>query len=281
MAGWTWYTLDSAVNTISVPYDGGTAVVGEQEIRSAASSEIDFDGGPTSRFNFRYGLWNPGIGRKDAIALRRSFSGLTAGTANVNWQENTLGGFFGYYSEDGGSTWTMLTNGADFTTVATTVDILFVGNDGVDSGADGNEGLEFVVVSFGGTGGSNFSDWIATYAGLGGLTSVGDDPDGDGQDNGVENFFGTNPGEFSAGLVASSASGGTTFTFTHPAGTLADDLTATYRWSLDLESFYDDGVSDGTYTVSFSPVTAGGITTVTATVSGPVGALYVNVKVTQ
>jgi len=53
-----------------------------------------------------------------------------------------------------------------------------------------------------GPGGNDFSDWIALYPGVGGQTAIGDDPDGDGNDNGVENFFGTAPDEFTQGLVS-------------------------------------------------------------------------------
>jgi len=155
MAGWTWYTEDAAneaptagdvVNTISIPYDGGTETVGEQVIRSASNSEIDFDGGPTSRFSFRWGTYN--ASRDDAIALRRTFTGVGAGTTNVDWEDNTLGGFFAYYSQDGGSNWTALTDDADFTATAADLDILFVGNDGADSSSLSSEGLQSVTVSY-------------------------------------------------------------------------------------------------------------------------------------
>jgi hypothetical protein len=134
-------------------------------------------------------------------------------------------------------------------------------------------------------GGDAFADWIANYPDVGGQTGVGDDPDGDGTDSGVENFFGTNPGAFSQGIVAgthNTVAG--TFTFTHPLNaTPASDLTATYRWSKDLSTFTADGDPfDGTI-VSFSQgIPAGGFVTVTATVTGtPVDKLFVDVEVTQ
>jgi hypothetical protein len=133
--------------------------------------------------------------------------------------------------------------------------------------------------------GNTFADWIAAQPGVGGLTALTDDPDGDGIANGLENFFGTHPGEFSQGLIAGVRSGDT-FTFTHRQGALADDLTQTYRWSTDLNTFHNDGdTHDGT-TVSFSrspdPVVPGVETTVTATVSGdPVDRLFVIVEVAQ
>jgi hypothetical protein len=125
-----------------------------------------------------------------------------------------------------------------------------------------------------------FANWIGGFD-VGGQTGLDDDPDGDGIDNGVENFFGTDPDDFSQGLIAISALGNT-FTFAHPQGTLASDLTATYRWSTDLVTFHGDGESaDGT-TVSFSPVQTPGLTTVTATISGqPVSRLFVVVRVSR
>jgi hypothetical protein len=143
--------------------------------------------------------------------------------------------------------------------------------------------LNFTVAS----GGDTFANWIVGKSGVDGQTAVGDDPDGDGNDNGVENFFGTEPGVFSAGVIAGTVNPGTgTFTFTHPQGSLASDLTATYRWSTDLATFHDDGASSGGTTVSFStvpdPVVPGTPTTVTATVTGtPVQSLFVRVEVTQ
>jgi hypothetical protein len=136
-------------------------------------------------------------------------------------------------------------------------------------------------------GGSNtFANWIATYPGVGGLTGVGDDADGDGIDNGVENFFGTNPSAFSSGLVAGAVGVGT-FTFTHPQNaTPASDLTAAYQWSKDLATFNAGGVTDGDNTkVDFTTLLdtpVAGTTTVTATVSGTATSkLFVNIKVTQ
>jgi hypothetical protein len=136
-------------------------------------------------------------------------------------------------------------------------------------------------------GGNLFADWISGKPGVGGQTGVNEDPDGDGIDNGVENFFGTEPGEFSQGLLAGTVnSGAGTFTFTHPQGTLAGDLTAAYQWSKDLQSFNADGATDGAGTkVDFSvqlDTPVAGTTTVTATVTGTAASkLFVGVKVTQ
>ena len=148
-------------------------------------------------------------------------------------------------------------------------------------------GLEPRLNYTGASGGETFATWIAGKSGVGVQTGISDDPDGDGNDNGVENFFGTEPGVFTTGLIAGEVDPGTgTFTFTHPQGTLASDLTATYRWSTDLVTFHDDGASSGGTTVTFStvpaPVVPGIPTTVTATVTGtPVQKLFVRVEVTQ
>jgi hypothetical protein len=136
-------------------------------------------------------------------------------------------------------------------------------------------------------GGNLFADWISGKPGVGGQTGLNQDPDGDGIDNGVENFFGTEPGVFSKGLLAGTMNPGAgTFTFTHPQGTLATDLTAAYQWSKDLQSFNAGGATDGGGTkVDFSvqPDTpVAGTTTVTATVTGTATSkLFVGVKVTQ
>ena len=127
---------------------------------------------------------------------------------------------------------------------------------------------------------NTFANWIGGFD-VGTQTGLDEDPDGDGIDNGVENFFGTDPDEFSQGLIAISSLGNT-FTFAHPQGTLASDLTATYRWSTDLVTFHPAGPSPGGTSVAFSSATTTGITTVTATVSGPPPRrLFVIVEVTQ
>jgi hypothetical protein len=105
----------------------------------------------------------------------------------------------------------------------------------------------------------------------------------------VENFFGTAPDEFTQGLVSAGVdTGAGTFTFTHPqTGTIADDLTAAYRWSKDLATFNADGATDGAGTkVDFTvdlDTPDPGTTTVTATVTaGPVpDKMFVDVEVTQ
>lgn len=117
---------------------------------------------------------------------------------------------------------------------------------------------------------NTLASWISGYN-VGAQTAATDDPDGDGIRNAIENFFGTDPSASSTGLVMQSVdSGANTLTFTHPINdTPASDLTATYRWSKNLTDFHNDGVSDGTTTVTFSQGSpSGGMVDVTATVTG-------------
>ena len=142
-----------------------------------------------------------------------------------------------------------------------------------------------VTASTGGVGGNDFSDWIAGYPGVGSETDPSDDPDGDGVESGVENFFGTDPSVFSKGLMSGDVTGGT-FAFTHPqSGPIADDLTAAYRWSKDLSAFHADGAMVEGTQVDFAAVLdtpTAGTTTVTATVSGvAIPRMFVDVEVTQ
>ena len=132
--------------------------------------------------------------------------------------------------------------------------------------------------------GNTYANWMTGYPSVAaGLAGFSQDADGDGIGNGAENFFGTNPGVGSAGLIP-GASSGNTFTFTHPQNaTPATGVTADYRWSKDLTTFHAGGASDGDgTTVTFSAVTTAGVTTVTATVTGtPTAKLFVDVKVSQ
>ncbi len=133
-----------------------------------------------------------------------------------------------------------------------------------------------------------FADWISnpTFGLAVADRDLADDPDGDGIENGVENFFGTHPGIFTQGLVAGSKNG-KTFTFTHPQNaTPAPDLTASYSWSKDLSTFLGNDATDGAGTmVRFtiqSDTPSPGITTVNATASGTAATkLFIRVHVTQ
>ena len=121
--------------------------------------------------------------------------------------------------------------------------------------------------------GPTYDSWIANYPGVGEQTGIDDDPDGDRISNGIENYFGTSPNAFTQGLRAAVFDAGDgTFSFTHPHNASpANNLTATYRWSSDLQTFYNDGDPNGagTTTVTFSKgLPSDGIITVTATVTG-------------
>ena len=144
-------------------------------------------------------------------------------------------------------------------------------------------GVDNISVALVGEPANTFADWIAGYPGVGGLTGFDDDFDLDGIANGIENYFGTNPAVFSAGLVATGRSG-STFTFTHPLGdNPASDITAAYRWSTDLASFHAAGATAGSSTVTFAQGTpSGGMVTVTATITGTVPErLFVVVEANQ
>lgn len=142
------------------------------------------------------------------------------------------------------------------------------------------------ILKVGSGGGQTFSQWIATFPGVGALNGFNDDADGDGIRNGVENFFGSDPSVFSGGVVTGPVSGNT-FTFTHPqSAAAASDIAAAYRWSKDLAAFRASGATDGSgTTVTFTTqanTPAAGMTTVTATVTGtPAARLFVDVQVTQ
>jgi hypothetical protein len=132
-----------------------------------------------------------------------------------------------------------------------------------------------------------FATWIGGFD-VGGLTGFEDDPDGDGQGNGLENFLGTDPDAFSSGLIAGLLVGGNTFGFTHPqnADPASDITEPAYEWSKDLVTWNADGDTDidGTK-VDFAPSLddpVEGMTTVTATVSGTASdKLFMRVSVSQ
>lgn len=157
---------------------------------------------------------------------------------------------------------------------------------GVDSTPNklGSEiGAAYIFTGLGASGsGTYFSDWITAYP-VGDQDGFNNDPDGDGNGNGLENFFGSDPSEFSQGLIAVSTNGGD-FTFTHPQNdSPSDDISAPiYTWSMDLETFTPGGESYNGTTVTFSVDVDGGLATVTATVTGtPIQRLFVKVGVTQ
>jgi hypothetical protein len=131
-----------------------------------------------------------------------------------------------------------------------------------------------------------FSNWISSFD-VGALTAPGDDGDGDGVPNAVENYFGTNPSNFSAGLSSFQVTtgGSRSFSFKHPINqNPASDLSVSYRWSKDLSTFYNSGQADpsGTTVTCTVGTPAGGEVTVTAAVTGTGSdRVFVTVSVTQ
>ena len=139
---------------------------------------------------------------------------------------------------------------------------------------------------------NSFASYISSpaFGIVPGERGLGDDPDLDGKSNGLENFYGTNPGvsEDSGMSAIGAATGGSdTVAFTHPQAAIhADDISASYEWSTDLLTYFADGSSDGMgTTLSFStqfdtPVV--GMTTVTATITGATfNRFFVRLTVTQ
>lgn len=130
---------------------------------------------------------------------------------------------------------------------------------------------------------NTLTSWISGYS-VGGLTALNDDFDKDGIPNGLENYFGTNPGTFSQGIEVDVVDrDNNTITFTHPINdNPASDLTAAYLWTPDLTNYYASGATSNGTTVTFVQGTpSGGMVTVTATITGPSDKIFVAVQVTQ
>ena len=130
--------------------------------------------------------------------------------------------------------------------------------------------LDFDKVRLTAAPGNDFSAWISnpSFDLDAGDQTFGDDPDGDHLTSGIGSWFGTHPGEVSAGIT-NIASDGATTTFTHPQdANPPDNISGSYRWSPDFVTWYAaDGLDGppGGATVTATPITAGTTTTVTAT----------------
>jgi hypothetical protein len=133
---------------------------------------------------------------------------------------------------------------------------------------------------------NTFANWIAGFD-VGAQTGFKDDPDNDGLANALENILGSSPDETSNGITLVSASGGN-LSFRHTlSATPADDLAASYEWSVDLASWNASGATANGTTVSFGTpavITPGtpDLVEVTATVTGtPVSKVFARLKVIQ
>lgn len=107
------------------------------------------------------------------------------------------------------------------------------------------------------------------------------DPDGDNLTNGIEAWFGTDPGKFNAGV--SNITSNSTTVFTHPHNTNPpDNISCSYRWSPNLVTWYAADALDGPpggARVTAVPVTVGNITTVSVTASEALPHLFLRAEV--
>jgi hypothetical protein len=127
----------------------------------------------------------------------------------------------------------------------------------------------------------SFASWIAGFD-VGGLTGFDDDADGDGLANGVEGFMGTDPSVANGSAITQVSSNGTITTLTHPKASPAlSDVTGSYEWSLDLATWYagdgGEGPAGGPTVNIPAAGSVGGMATVTATSSAPLGKLFIRI----
>jgi hypothetical protein len=134
----------------------------------------------------------------------------------------------------------------------------------------------------------SFADWIGEFD-VGLSDAFDEDADGDGRANALEHFFGTRPDISDSAeihVLDTLESGGDGFQFTHPqASRLAEDLSHRYQWSYDLVNFFEDGESDGNYSVTFTVeenTPSEGTTTIQAIVTGdPLERLFTRILLLQ
>jgi len=140
---------------------------------------------------------------------------------------------------------------------------------------------------------NNYANWINSFfpgESDEAIIGIDADPDGDGVDNGVENFLGTDPNAFSAGLTPTSATANSV-TATHTqTNDPATDITASYEWSSDLASWNASGESDsngvtatiGTVITDDQDSPLNDTVEVTATITaGPTQRLFLRITATE
>ena len=102
--------------------------------------------------------------------------------------------------------------------------------------------------------------------------------------NGIEAWFGTDPGTFSQGITEVATNGNVT-TFSHPQNpNPPGDLVGTYEWSPNLIDWYaGDGVAGppGGPTLVIVPNTSGAATTVSATASEATESIFLRAVVVE
>jgi hypothetical protein len=100
--------------------------------------------------------------------------------------------------------------------------------------------------------GNSFAAWLASFS-LGALNGFGDDFDGDGLANGLENFLGTAPDQPNPGLTQISRSPDSLI-FRHTrSNTPADGLVASYEWSANLSDWNASATLSGGISITLTP----------------------------
>lgn len=131
-----------------------------------------------------------------------------------------------------------------------------------------------------------FEIWATDNGLTGSDAAFNADPDSDGIPNGLENFLGTAPDSQSDGMSNIVYSAGNLSMQHSKSSNVSSDVTATYEWSTDLETWWETGTTDlnGT-SVTITPVDdtpSAGTTTATATVSGTdADSIFIKVSVSN